>query len=89
MYIFKTRLAYSKHAANHGVAQTRVSLVAHIGEGAAPPFIKDPSTNGFVTIRYVEESQFTSDGPDWMNFVMKRLIPRRSTILDIYGHSGM
>ncbi len=75
-------------AADHGVAQTMVTLVAHIGEGDAPPFIADASTNGFVCIRCVEESQFTTVGPDWLNFVMKKIIPRKSIVLDMFGESG-
>ena len=47
------------------------------------------STNGFVCVRYVDESQFATAGPDWLEFVMSsRIIPRKSIILDIFGENG-
>lgn len=75
-------------AAARGVAQTQVCLLVHVGDSGAPRYIQDQSTDGFVCIRYVEESQFTAAGPDWLKFVMKTVIPKKSTILDIYGESG-
>lgn len=72
-----------------GVAQTSVTLLAHVGEGDAPTYITDKSTNGFVCVRYVDESQFATAGPDWLEFVMSsRIIPRKSIILDIFGENG-
>ena len=42
-----------------GVAQTRVALVAFVGDDPVPSYIED-STDGFVTVRVLDKSQFDS-----------------------------
>ena len=76
-------------AAECGVAQTATVSVSYVGSGEVPEFIGDPSTNGFVCTRYmnVEESQFGTMGPDWLNFMLK-MVPTGSHVLDIYGSYG-
>ena len=47
--------------------------MSYIGSDEIPEFIWDPSTDGFVCTRYmnVEESQFGTVGPDWLNSMLK------------------
>ena len=71
-----------------GVAQTRVALVAFVGDDPVPSYIED-STDGFVTIKVLDESQFDSEPSDWLSFVFKKLSPHKSTVLDIFGMNGM
>lgn len=71
-----------------GVAQTRVALVAFVRDDPVPSYIED-STDGFVTIRVLDESQFDSEPSDWLSFVFKKLSPHKSTVLDIFGMNGM
>ncbi len=70
------------------MAQTKVSLVAHVGKGEAPEYIQDATTDGFVCMRYLDESQMSGVGPDWLDFIMKTVVPRKSIVLDLYGESG-
>lgn len=65
-----------------------MALVAFVGEGPVPSYIED-STDGFVTVRVLEESQFDFEPSDWLSFVFKKLSPHKSTVLDIFGMNGM
>ena len=59
-----------------------------ITTGPVPSYIEH-STDGFVTIRVLEESQFDSEPSDWLSFVFKKLSPHKSTVLDIFGLNSM
>ncbi len=76
------------HVVEYGVAQTKVSLMAHDGKGEAPEYIQDATADGFVCMRYLDESQISGVGPDCLDFIKNTIVPTKSIVLDLYGDNG-
>ena len=77
-------------AAISGKGDCITVLLAYFGEAddCVPRYFED-CTNGFLCQKPASsthfQSQFNHDRIDWLHFLFKRILKRKSTVLDIYG----
>ena len=77
-----------------GRGQTDIELVAYLSNEdnpSVPAFISDDEGDGFLCVKATpasDSSQFNHDPLDWMKFVIRKVAPKKSNVIDIFG-SGM
>ena len=72
-----------------GKGNATVVLVSFFGslDCDAPHYIEKDTTNGFLCQKPGEmiESKFLHDPIDWLKFLFKKLVRKKSSIFDVYG----